>query len=243
MPKKSPWILSMLLAMTAFAVTAFAGDDDVEIRIVEDVEIHTEKDEDGRRVMVFVGDDGKKVEIEGDASTWVAHHGGHGGHGKHFFGHGHHGGGFLGVGLSELTPELRLHFGVPEDAGVMISKVYEDSPASRAGIEVGDIITAVDGDAVDSGRDLARMIRGREDGEAATLELWRDGRVENLTAMIEEREAPGRSWSFSGSDLELDCGGDDCEVRIECDGGDCDCSVNGESLDCKEMHRFHHGDE
>ena len=41
--------------------------------------------------------------------------------------------GYLGVGLTELTPELRTHFGVPEESGVMVSKVEPGSPAEKAG--------------------------------------------------------------------------------------------------------------
>ena len=51
-----------------------------------------------------------------------------------------HSGKVLGVGLTDLTPELREHFGVGGDAGVMISRVVEDSPAAKAGLRVGDII-------------------------------------------------------------------------------------------------------
>ena len=47
---------------------------------------------------------------------------------------------FLGVRTVELTPELRLHFEVPEATGIMISKITPEGPAARCGIEVGDIL-------------------------------------------------------------------------------------------------------
>src|SRR5262245_50302044 len=53
--------------------------------------------------------------------------------------------GYLGVGLTDLTPELRTHFGAPEDAGVMVSKVEPGSPADKAGIKVGDVLASIDG--------------------------------------------------------------------------------------------------
>ncbi|HEY0510785.1 MAG TPA: PDZ domain-containing protein, partial [Thermoanaerobaculia bacterium] len=62
--------------------------------------------------------------------------------------------GYLGIGLTELTPELRTHFGVPEEAGVMVSKVEPGSPAEKAGIKVGDILTRVDGNAIKSSWDI-----------------------------------------------------------------------------------------
>jgi membrane-associated protease RseP (regulator of RpoE activity) len=97
---------------------------------------------------------------------------------------------YLGVQLVDLTPELRTHFGVPEEAGVMVSSVVEESPASRAGIQTGDIITAVDGETVQRSFELARRIGGHEDGDTVDLETWRDGKVLSLTAVLEEQERP-----------------------------------------------------
>ncbi len=176
----------------------------------------------------------------------------------------HVAGGFLGVQLAELTPELRQHFGVDENAGVMISKVVEDSPAARAGLLVGDIVSAVDSEPVGSGNALGQAIRDKEDGDAALLEVWRDGSVLQLTATIEERQSIGRKmdWSFvmDCDDNEEDCsfqrrkvihgkhhGGFDhycdeggpCEVKIQCDGetrDDCECTVNGETVECTGVH-------
>ena len=53
--------------------------------------------------------------------------------------------GFLGINLIDLTAELRQHFGVPVDRGVMISRILADSPAQKAGLEIADIVTAVGG--------------------------------------------------------------------------------------------------
>ncbi len=96
--------------------------------------------------------------------------------------------GYLGVQLLDLTRELRVHFGVPEDAGVMISQIVEDSPAAAAGLEVGDIVTAIESDPIGSSTDLARKVSEYEDGRAVSLELWRHRRVKILTATIAERE-------------------------------------------------------
>lgn len=212
-------------------------------------------------------DEEKRVEIrkivrcDGEDCTEEIHEGGHRHKGRHqvmMLGDGHHGGmhhlgmhgggTFLGVQLSELTPELRRHFGVPEDAGVMVSKVLDDSPASRAGVAVGDIISAVDGGAVASGRELARRIRGYDGGAAVNLEVWRGGSVQTLPATLEAREASamaqrriviecedGDDCGY-GFDTDFDCGGaEQCEVQVECHDGGCECTVNGEATDCSEI--------
>lgn len=195
------------------------------------------------RKVIVVGDD-DQVEIEGDDLAWH-------GMGRHH-GVGHHGGGFLGVRLTDLTPELRAHFGAPEDQGVMVSQVVTDSPAERAGLEVGDIITAVDGEEIGSGGALAHAIHRREEGETVDLDVWRDGRLESLAATVEKRH-PHRvakkirvrcpedeedcaamhlkhDFDF---DFDFDC--NDCEVRVECKDGDCTCEVDGAETDCSEL--------
>lgn len=96
--------------------------------------------------------------------------------------------GYLGVALTDLTPELRTHFGVPEDAGVMVSKVEPGSPAEKAGVKVGDILTSVDGKEIRSSWDVQWKIRGQEEGQQVPLEIWRNGKVQNLSATVEKRE-------------------------------------------------------
>lgn len=115
--------------------------------------------------------------------------------------------GYLGVGLTELTPELRAHFGVPEDAGVMVSNVEPGSPGEKAGLKVGDILSAIDGKDVASSWDVRARVRDFEDGQQVPLEVWRNRKVQTLTASIAMRE---RS--------ELDMG----PLRIRGEGGEGD---------------------
>jgi membrane-associated protease RseP (regulator of RpoE activity) len=222
------------------------------------------------------GDDGttKKIRIhkvytdcdEDEEDCEPLHHGAHrvviagdNHHAIHFAGGGHGlAGGFLGVQLTDLTPELRTHFGVGEDSGVMIAKVVEDSAAWRAGLRVGDIITAVDTQEVNSGGSLARAIRSREEGEQVSLDIWRDGRLETVTATLEEHQpflTAGRGVHVLCDDAGEDCdvslsllagphvdcdGAEECEAQIECKDGTCTCTVNGEVTDCDELHHPRH---
>lgn len=98
--------------------------------------------------------------------------------------------GYLGAALTELTPELRGHFGAPEDAGVLVARVEEDSPAAAAGLAVGDVITAIDGEPVATSFDLRRRMRAFEAGQRTTLEVVRGGRILALTVTVAEREVP-----------------------------------------------------
>lgn len=98
--------------------------------------------------------------------------------------------GFLGVGLTETTPELRAHFGAPEDAGILVSKVEAGSPAESAGLKVGDIVTAIDGEKVGNSWEATAKIRKHDQGDTVALEVFRDGRSLDLSATVAERERP-----------------------------------------------------
>lgn len=96
--------------------------------------------------------------------------------------------GYLGVGIVQLTPELREHFGAPADRGVMVSKVVENSPAATAGIAVGDILLSVDDEAIDGEWGLIREIGRHGDGETVSIEVQRDGTPFSVTATLEVRD-------------------------------------------------------
>jgi membrane-associated protease RseP (regulator of RpoE activity) len=98
--------------------------------------------------------------------------------------------GYFGVGLLDLTPELRTHFGVPDDSGVMVSKVEPGSPAEKAGVKVGDILTRLDGQAVKSAWAVTAKARGLEEGQQIPWEVWRNGKAQNLNLAVVLKERP-----------------------------------------------------
>lgn len=119
------------------------------------------------------------------------------------------GGVYLGVELVNLNEPLRAHFGVPAGSGVLVSNVVDDSPAARAGVQVGDILTRFDGEDVASSRRLTAMVRRSEAGDPADLEIWRDGKVETLSTTLDERPRqdlkPGSFFFLRGrEDLDGD---------------------------------------
>lgn len=123
----------------------------------------------------------------------------------------HWGGAYLGVELVNLNEPLRAHFGVPEGSGVLVSNVVDESPASRAGIQVGDIVTRFDGEDVTSSRKLTAMVRKAEAGDPADLEVWRDGKVETVSTTLDERPRPdvrARSFYFTRGREDLDGDGE-----------------------------------
>jgi PDZ domain len=103
--------------------------------------------------------------------------------------HGHPGGGFIGVKPIEMTPELRQHFGAPRDAGILVGSVEPDGPAAKAGLQVGDIVTTVDGDRIESTGELVRLVRHKKGGETITVELLRNKASRSVKVTVGERKA------------------------------------------------------
>ena len=99
-------------------------------------------------------------------------------------------GGFLGVRLVGITDDLRAHYGAPKDAGVLVGGVEKDSPAARASIEVGDVITSVDGNRVDSTGDVSRAVRRKKGGETVDVEVVRGRAARKMTVTLEECKTP-----------------------------------------------------
>jgi membrane-associated protease RseP (regulator of RpoE activity) len=79
----------------------------------------------------------------------------------------------IGVSTTPLTKQLADFFGVTDGRGVLVTAVEPDSPAARAGLKAGDVITAVDSEKVEGAGDLARGINKQKDGDV-TLTIVRD---------------------------------------------------------------------
>src|SRR5262249_22163380 len=65
--------------------------------------------------------------------------------------------GYLGVQIRALAADVGQRLGVPKGTGVVVGEVYEDTPASRAGLQAGDVITAIGGKAIHDGRTLQHL--------------------------------------------------------------------------------------
>src|SRR5271169_6357988 len=69
------------------------------------------------------------------------------------------GGSFLGVGVAEITSDRARALNLKEEAGVEVTRVDEDSPAAKAGVQRGDVILEFNGQRVDGIEQLQRLIR------------------------------------------------------------------------------------
>ena len=90
----------------------------------------------------------------------------------------------IGISTQGLTKQLSDYFGA-KDGGVLITSVTENSPAAKAGLKAGDVITAIDGEKVDSSGDISRAINKKQDGDV-TLTVLRDHNTRTITLTPEK---------------------------------------------------------
>jgi serine protease Do len=114
--------------------------------------------------------------------------------------------GWLGVQVQPVTSDIAASLGLKEAKGAIVDNPQDNSPAAKAGLEPGDVITAVNGTAIKDSRDLARTIGTMAPGSSVTLELWHKGETRTVTlslgAMPNEQQAkadPGHAQPSTGT--------------------------------------------
>jgi S1-C subfamily serine protease len=91
--------------------------------------------------------------------------------------------GGLGLTLMNLTPDLRGHYGAPRDSGLLVAKVAKGSPAERAGIRIGDVLTRVGGTKITSPDDIDSATSKADANQKIAIEVIRDHKTVDLQAL------------------------------------------------------------
>ncbi len=94
--------------------------------------------------------------------------------------------GWLGVSIQDVTPDLAKEFGATENTGALVGDVLEDSPASKAKLERGDIMTAYNGVPVRDSNHLRGLVAETPPGTTVHLSVLRDKKPLDLTITIGE---------------------------------------------------------
>jgi serine protease Do len=94
--------------------------------------------------------------------------------------------GWLGVQIQSVTSDIADSMGLKTTQGALVAQPQADSPASKAGIQAGDVITAVDGQPVKSSHELARKISAMAPGSSVKIDLWRDGQSKTVNLTLGE---------------------------------------------------------
>lgn len=93
--------------------------------------------------------------------------------------------GFIGILPQEITPEMRQSFGLGADqGGIAVAQVSPDSPASKAGLQVGDAIVALNGDKVEDVAAFRLKVAGLAPGTRVNLKVVRDGVTKDFALVL-----------------------------------------------------------
>ncbi len=94
--------------------------------------------------------------------------------------------GWLGVSIQDLTPDLAKSLGIRETAGALVSNVETGSPADKAGLKRGDLITGINTKKVDDSTGLRNMIASTAPGTKIDVRIIRDGKEQTVTVALGE---------------------------------------------------------
>jgi serine protease Do len=97
--------------------------------------------------------------------------------------------GYLGVQIRGLDPEVAKRLGVPKGTGVLIGQVFDRTPASKAGLQPGDVITEIAGKKVKDGHSLQRVVADLPLKQPVDVAVLRDGK--NIVLHVTVEEQPG----------------------------------------------------
>ena len=108
--------------------------------------------------------------------------------------------GRIGVSIQDITPDLRDAMRLSTSTGALVSSVSEDSPASKAGLEEGDIIVGFNGDDIMDASDIRNAVGYVQPGEGADITYLRDGRRRTTKIEVEAFKETRASLSIDEAD-------------------------------------------
>jgi serine protease Do len=101
---------------------------------------------------------------------------------------------YLGVGVTEIDSERSKALKLKEELGVEITRVDEDSPASKAGLKNGDVVVEFNGQRVEGTEQFVRLVREIPPGRSVKVVVWRGAERVTVSAVIGNRRT-ARAWT------------------------------------------------
>ncbi len=117
---------------------------------------------------------------------------------------------WLGVGIQDITPELAKSFNLPDQKGALVSNVFPNSPAEKAGLKSGDVIRAFEGKPIEESHDLPTMVAREPVGKTSAMSVLREGKELSFQVTLGEMEkseqvVDGGGAKSSSAELGLTC--------------------------------------
>jgi len=94
--------------------------------------------------------------------------------------------GHIGIGIADVTPENAKFFDDKNASGGVVTQVEPDSPGAKAGLQIGDVITEIDGQKVSDAGELQVVVGQKEPGKKISLSVLRDGKTITVPVTLEE---------------------------------------------------------
>jgi serine protease Do len=121
--------------------------------------------------------------------------------------------GMLGIVLQDLDPAFTETYKVPVERGAVVAQVVPDSPAEKAGLKRGDVISAIDGTDMKKASDVVFYVRGKLAGDTVSLEIYRDSKKQTVNVELGELDDGGGEGRTRDRGRGND-GGEDESTRI-----------------------------
>ncbi len=110
--------------------------------------------------------------------------------------------GWLGVEIQPVTAAIAESLGLEHARGALVANVVKDSPASRSGFRVGDVILSMDGRPVEEFKDLPKLVASTRVGNESMVDVYRDGSDRELKVVI--GAMPGEEATLASVDVDND---------------------------------------
>ncbi len=112
--------------------------------------------------------------------------------------HGHVDHGYMGISMNDVTPANARFFNLQNAAGAIVAQVTPNSPASRAGLHQGDVISGLNGHTVVNGSALQVAVSELQPGTKISLDVTRDGKPQTVDLTLGEYHAKGTDVASNG---------------------------------------------
>ncbi|MGH6782905.1 MAG: Do family serine endopeptidase, partial [Sphingomonadaceae bacterium] len=108
--------------------------------------------------------------------------------------------GYLGVQLQGIDETIAASLGIPKNTGELIARVEPNEGAAKAGIQQGDVVTKVNGTAVNPDNTLSYLVANSKPGTKIPIELFRNGKRMTVTATVGQRPPEEQLAAFANPD-------------------------------------------
>jgi serine protease Do len=92
--------------------------------------------------------------------------------------------GYIGIQISDVTPDNAKFFHLNKASGALISEVTPDSPGAKAGLRTGDVITSLDGKSINDAGQLQMLVGQKHPGDSISLDIVRDDRPSSVNVTL-----------------------------------------------------------